>query len=152
MTRQLGRLGFDIAAPIALYYVLRGAGLSYLIALSAGAVLPALGATYTLLTRRQADSVAILMVTTMVAGLLTSVIASSPRFLLAKDGVFTGVWGVWFIASARTQRPAAFIFARPLMEGMKLFAGRSWDVVWETEHQFRRIWRVSSVIWGDRGC
>ena len=29
-----------------------------------------------------------------------------------------------------------------------MFAGWSWDGLWETEPQFRRIWRVSSVIWG----
>jgi hypothetical protein len=148
MTRQLARMGFDIAAPIIVYYVLRSAGASYLIALSAAAVPPALSALYTLITRRQADSVALLMLTTIVAGLLTSLIAASPRFLLAKDGVFTGVWGIWFIASARTERPAAFIFARPFMEGMKWFASRPWDVLWETEPRFRTIWRVSSVIWG----
>ena len=148
MIRQLARLGFDIAAPIIVYYVLRNVGASYLIALSAGAVPPAVSAGYTLLTRREADSVALLMLATIAAGLFSSLIAGSPRFLLAKDGVFTGLWGGWFIASARTERPAALIFARPLMEGMKWFAGNSWDVLWETEPQFRRIWRVSSVIWG----
>ena len=148
MTRQLARLGCDIAAPIIVYYLLRSGGASYFIALSAGAVPPTVGAGYTLITRRQADSVALLMLTTIVAGLLTSLIAASPRFLLAKDGVFTGVWGVWFIASARTERPAAFIFARPFMEGMQWFASRSWGALWETEPQFRKIWRTSSLIWG----
>lgn len=145
---QLAALVFDIAAPIFLYYLLRGAGLSYLLALSAAAVLPALAATYSLLVRRQPDSVALMMLITVLAGISTTIIAHSPRFLLAKDGLFTGVWGAWFIASVRMRRPAALIFARPLMEGMKLFAGRSWDALWETEPQFQRIWRVSSVLWG----
>jgi hypothetical protein len=40
------------------------------------------------------------------------------------------------------------IFAQPLMEGMRMFVGRSWNVLWATEPRFRRIWRVSTVIWG----
>lgn len=50
--------------------------------------------------------------------------------------------------SARGQRPAALVFARPLMENIKLFAGQSWDRRWETQPQFRRIWRVATVMWG----
>jgi hypothetical protein len=34
------------------------------------------------------------------------------------------------------------------MEPMRLFAVRSWDLLWDTEPKFRRIWRVASVIWG----
>ncbi|HEY5400844.1 MAG TPA: VC0807 family protein [Trebonia sp.] len=81
--------------------------------------------------------------------LLTSVLTGSPRFLLAKDGLVTGAWGIWFLVSARGQRrPAALIFGRPLMEPMRLFAVRSWDLLWDAEPKFRRIWRVASVIWG----
>ncbi len=148
LPRQLAILGFDLAAPIVVYYVLHGAGVSNLLALGAGATLPALAATYTLLTRRHVDTVAVAMVTTMIATMAVSVIAHSPRFLLAKDGLITGVWGLWFLASVRAERPLAYIFARPLMESMKIYAGRSWDVLWETKSQFRRIWRVSSVMWG----
>jgi hypothetical protein len=143
----MGRLAFDIGAPIIVYYVLRGEGASYALALLAGAALPALGAVVTLL-RRHVDPVAVMMVAALAAAVVVSLIAHSPRFLLAKDGLITGMWGVWFLASARGRRPAALTFARPLMEGMRVFAGRSWDVLWATEPQFRRIWRVSSVLWG----
>ena len=39
--RQIGNIVFDIAAPIALYYGLRAAGLSSLAALAIGAGIPA---------------------------------------------------------------------------------------------------------------
>ena len=146
--RQLATFGFDVGAPIVLYYVLHGAGVSNLVALGAGAVLPALGATYQLITKRRTDTVGLFVVATMAASIIVSVITRSPRFLLAKDGLITGLWGVWFLASVRARRPAAFIFARPLMEGRKIFAARSWDALWEAEPAFRRIWRVASVMWG----
>lgn len=146
--RALARLVFDIGAPIVMYYLLRGQGVSYVPALLAGAALPALGAVVTLVVQRRADPVAGLVVAGMASAIVISLIAHSPRFLLAKDGLITGAWGVWFLASARGQRPAALIFARPLMEGLKIFAGRSWDLLWATEPRFRRIWRVSTILWG----
>ena len=71
-------LVFDIGAPIAVYYFLHGAGVSNLVALAAGAVLPALGALWQLAAR-----------------LVVHVPAGS--------GLITGIWGAWFLA---TPRPA----------------------------------------------
>jgi hypothetical protein len=115
--RQVGAIVFDIAAPIALYYGLRAAGLSSLAALAIGAVIPAASAAWVLARKRRANMVALLVLGTMVASLIISVISDSPRFLLAKDGLLTSVWGIWFLVSLRARRPAAFLFARPLLEG-----------------------------------
>jgi hypothetical protein len=146
--RQVGTLAFDVAAPTALYYLLHGIGASNLAALSIAAILPALAALYKLAVKRQVDALALVVLATIVVSLVTSVIAHSPRFLLARDGLVTGLWGFWFIATLRARRPAAFLFARPLMEGRRIFGSKSWDSLWQTEAQFRRIWQVSTVIWG----
>jgi hypothetical protein len=144
----LVRLAFNIGGPIAVFYVLRGQGISDFVALAASAALPALGAGYTLVVRRRADTVAVFVVASIALALLTSAIVGNPRFLLAKDGIVTGSWGIWFLVSARGRRPAALVFARPLMEHVKLFGRRSWDDLWDSEPQFRRIWRVATVMWG----
>jgi hypothetical protein len=148
LASQLAVFALDIGAPIAAYYVLRGAGASNLVALAAGAVIPALAALWSLLVKRRTDGVALLVLATVVVSIVVSVVSQDPRFLLAKDGVVTGLWGLWFLASIATRRPAAFVFARPLMEGCKVFTAGSWDVIWGTTPGFRRIWRVSSVMWG----
>ncbi len=144
----LARLAFDIGAPIALYYALRACGVSYVPALVVGAAPPALGVLWTLRRDRRADAVAVLMIATLSCAVVMSLIAHSPRFLLAKEGLMTGLWGAWFVASASGQRPAALSFARPLMEGVRLLGDRSWDVLWVTEPRFRRIWRIATVMWG----
>ena len=145
--RQLGLLAFDIAAPTGLYYVLHGGGLTNVAALSIAAVLPALAAVYKLVVKHRIDAVALVVLATIVLTVVLSLVAHDPRFLLARDGIATGLWGFWFIATLRARRPAAFLFARPLMEGRKVFGTRSWDSLWETDAQFRRIWRISTTIW-----
>ena len=55
---------------------------------------------------------------------------------------------MWFFATLRGRRPAAFLFAKPLMEGRKAFGTRAWDPLWEASPQFRRIWRFSTVVFG----
>jgi len=42
----------------------------------------------------------------------------------------------------------ALWFARPLLEGRKMYTVHDWDALWQAEPRFRRIWRVSSVMWG----
>ena len=116
-------------------------------ALAAGAVIPALSAIQELATERRADGVALLVLATMAASVVISLVTRSPRFLLAKEGFITALWGLWFATSVGARRPAAFVLARPLMEGRRSFTARSWDSLWESEATFRRIWRISTVIW-----
>ena len=90
------------------------AGVSNLIALGASAVVPAIGVAVQLATRRRLDGVGGLVLASVVAAIAASLITHSPRFLLAKDGLITAVWGLWFLASTRSRRPAAFVMARPV--------------------------------------
>jgi hypothetical protein len=92
--RQLAALGFDIGAPIAVYYLLHGLGVANLLALGAGALLPGIGVAWTLITKRRADGVALLVLATIVASIGLSLLTRQPRFLLAKDGLITGLWGL----------------------------------------------------------
>ena len=145
---QLTRYAIDIAVPIGLYYLLHEMGVSNLLALSAGATVPACSALLTLRFTRRLDPVSTLVLVSFVASILASLIADNPRFLLAKEGLLTAVWGIWFLSSLAARRPAAYVFARPLMEGRRVFAAEDWEALWHGEPRFRRIWRISSVIWG----
>jgi hypothetical protein len=144
---QLALLAFDIAAPTALYYILRSVGASNLAALSISAVLPAVAAIYKLAVKRRVDAVALVVVATIAVSIALSLVAHDVRFLLARDGYITALWGLWFLATLRARRPAALVFARPLMEGRKVFGTRSWESLWESDARFRRIWRFSTVMW-----
>ncbi|RPE27648.1 VC0807 family protein [Kitasatospora cineracea] len=139
---------WDIAVPVALYYGLRAAGVGVFVALLAGAFLPALTTAVQWLRTRSLEGMAGFVAGTMLLGVAAALVSGSPRFLLAKDGWLTGVAGLWFLISIRARRPLLFHGGRPLLEGRFRSDGTSWDVLWEREPAFRRIWRVSTAIWG----
>lgn len=145
---QLLELLLYVGAPIALYYGLRSGGVGDLVALGVGAAVPGVGAGVKIVRDRKVDKLAVVVMTTMLASMGVSFITGSTRFLLAKDGLITGAWGLMFLVSVRTRRPAAFLFTRPLLEGRSAFTAGSWDVLWEGAPRFRRIWRVSTLMWG----
>ena len=139
---------FDVVAPIVLYYGLRAAGVGIYLALLAGAVAPGVSTVGRLVRLRTVDRLAVFVMTTMLLGVGVALIAGSPRFLLAKEGWVTAAGGAWFLLTARGRRPLAFLFARPLLEGRRAFTSEPWDSLWERLPRFRRVWRISSVIWG----
>ena len=141
-------LAIDLVLPIGLYYGLRAAGLTTYLALLLSALVPAVSALVQFLRERRLDGMATFVAGVILLGLAVSLISGSTRFMLAKDGWVTGVAGLWFLGSIRARRPLAYLGARPLLEGRFRSDGTSWEVLWEESPRFRRIWRVSTAIWG----
>jgi hypothetical protein len=139
---------WDMAVPIALFYVLTAAGLSSFSALLLSAVLPGLSTLYQVARARHLDSLALFMVSVTVITAVASLFTGSPRFLLAKDGWVTGLCGLWLLATTWANPPVVMMFARPLLEGRIGPNGEPWSLLWERLPRFRRIWRVASIVWG----
>jgi Rhomboid family len=149
---------FDLVAPTALFYGLRAAGVGTVPALVVGATVPAVNAIFSAVRHRRIDALAVTVLTLLVLSAALSVIAGSARFLLAKDAALTTVWGAWFFVSLWARRPLAYEFTRPLLEGHRIFDSttrrwvppgeRSWDDLWTRTPHFRRLWQVTTVIWG----
>lgn len=144
---RIGLVALDFAAPVALFYGLRHVGVSAYLSLLAGALVSLLSAGAALLRERRMNGVAAYMTTVLVLSALVTLVAGSPRFLLARDAFVTGLTGVWFIASCRGPRPLAYLFARAVGEG-RFGWPPDWEERWERAPRFRRMWRVSSVLWG----
>lgn len=146
--KALATPAVDIGLPMALYYVLRASGVEYHTALVVSSFIPGLSVVSDLLRRRKPDRLGLYMTVMMLASAVVSLLVHDGRLLLAKDGWFTAVAGLWFLAGARGERPLAFVFTRFLLEGRVGPNRESWDVLWERLPAFRRIWRVVSVIYG----
>ena len=127
-------------------------------ALLLAATIPAVSVIASVIRHRRVDALGLVVVITALLSVGASLIAGSPRFLLVKDGWLTGMWGLWFLVSLRTRRPATYLCSRPLFQGRRIFdpgkrawvasTTESWDSIWERSPTFRRIWRVTTIIWG----
>ncbi|KAA2258027.1 hypothetical protein F0L68_23870 [Solihabitans fulvus] len=147
--RAVLRVLGDLVLPLALYYVLRAVGVSVYLTLLITAAVPAVFAGYRLVRQRRLDGLAVYMTVMVLLAAAVSLVAGDERFLLAKEAVATGVTGLWFGASVWARRPLTFLFSRPMLERRVKIGppGLSWDELWELVPGFRRIWRVSSVLW-----
>jgi hypothetical protein len=142
------RFAIGFAVPAALYYVLRAFDVSVFLALLASTLASALPGVVALLRDRRIDGISAYTTSMLVGSVLVSLVAGSPRFLLAREAVLTGVTGIWFLAGLRWgRRPLVYLFTKPLLEGRMHWPG-SWDTMWDRLPRFRRMWRVSSVLWG----
>lgn len=139
---------WDMAAPIAMFYILTSAGLSSFLSLMLSAVLPGMSTVYQVVKSRHLDALAVFMMSVTVISALASLFTGSARFLLAKDGYVTGLCGLWLLATTKANPPVVFMFARPLLEGRIGPNGESWTLLWDRLPGFRHLWRVASVVWG----
>lgn len=140
----------DLVLPVALYYLLRLAGLDPLLALILGGVPTMAFLIGQWIHRRKLDAFGAFVLVLVVACIGVSLLTGSPRFLLAKGGAFTGVIGLGFLATLLMSRPLPFTLARAMLRrspaGTALHT-ESWDELWERDAWFRRVWRVDTVLW-----
>ncbi len=141
------RVVAGLVLPVALYYGLRAAGVGVYLTLLISAIVPAIFGVYRFIRSRQVDGLALYMLSMLVLSTIISFIGGNPRFLLARDAWLTGVTGLWFLVSARTSRPLSYLYTRPLLERRFGPPGVPWDQLWRRLPRFRRLWRVSSVLW-----
>lgn len=147
--RSLAPLLVDIGIPVGSYYLLRdGLGLSLWLSLALSSVVPAIRSVAGLVTRRQLNVLALLMLFVNLAGIAVSFATGDPRLMIAKDSVISSVIAIAILVSVATHRPL-------MTAGLKLFMTRgtaertaSWDRLAASSARFRRLELLYSVVWG----
>ena len=131
-----------------LYYVLRAFGLSIYLSLVIVAVATGVPAAVSLIRRRTGASIVTTYFSLVsLAATLLAFIPGSPQFLMARDAAITAGTGALFIYSLRNERPIVYILTKTLLEGRLHWPG-NWEKHWDTAPRFRRMWRISTVLWG----
>jgi hypothetical protein len=137
---------FDIGGPLALYSLLRSAGLSPVRALVLSGVFPALGVAVTYLRDRRLDAIGGLVLVGIAVGTVLGLATGSARLVLVEGSVPTAVFGVLCLASLWSRRPLIFRFALEFM-GADTPKGRDFAGRWQYAG-FRHAFRVITAAWG----
>jgi hypothetical protein len=146
--RAFGPLLLDVAVPVALYYLLTDLGLSNTPALLAGGLVPLARSVRSLVREGTADYLAVMVALLFLLSLVLVAFTGSPKFLLAKESMGTGLVGLWCLVSARARRPMTFYTARPLLTKGRPLALRCWDRLADRSGTFRSIQRRLAILWG----
>lgn len=140
------RLISALAVPAAAYYVLRWMGVAVyatILAVAAGSALPA---AVSLLRRVPVGRISLYYSLMSVGALLVALLPGSTELLLAKGAILTAATGAWFLATLRSARPLTYVLTRPLIEGRLGWPG-GWEQWWADSPRFRRMWRISTIMW-----
>lgn len=143
----------DVALPLGSYYVFKEAfGMSTFAALAWSSVGPALRTVWSLVRKRSANGLALLILTVNVVGLALSFVSGDPRLMLAKDGAVSSTVALGILVSVALGRPM-------MTEGMKPFLVKgnpAREGAWQRltsgaargAADFRRKERAFSLVWG----
>jgi len=130
-------LGVNVGLPLLAVQWLLHAGVSVIVALSLSAVFPLADTLVTIVRSRRVSPLGAL-----------SLISGNPVFALAKESVFTGVFGLVFLGSLATARPLIFGLGRTSSTGGDAAGMAEWDARWDRQPAFRRVLRIMTLVWG----
>jgi hypothetical protein len=143
----LKSLLWDVGLSLAAYFVAHWLGASDYVALLAGSLVALARMLWVAVRARKFDMLAAVMLGVFVVGLGLSFVTGSPKFLLVKESFGTGIAGLAFIGSCFIGRPLIYHAALRMQEGDPARAA-DFDQKWRDVPQFRRVFRVMSVVWG----
>lgn len=137
---------FDVAAPLATYFILRSAGLTAVTALLLSGVFPAMHVAIGAVRNHRLDVVGAVVLSGIALGTVLGLVSHNARWLLAEGSVPTGVFGVACLVSLWARYPLMFSLALEF-NGRDTAKGREMTMFWQHEG-FRRSLRVITVVWG----
>jgi hypothetical protein len=143
---------FDIALnaiiPLILYRLSKHyISPSELTALAIAAVFPLSKSIFDLLRHRQFDPISLVVLLGIVTSGIALLFGGSPRILLVRESLFTGVFGVACFVSLLLPRPMMFYFGRHFVAGNDTQRRERFNASWELP-QVRFANRLITIVWG----
>jgi intracellular septation protein A len=137
---------FDIAGPLAVYWLARMAGAAQVMALITSGIVPAIGIGYGILRNRHVSAIGILVLAGIVVGTGLGLVTHDPKLVLMEGSVPTLIMGAGCLASLLTGRPLMFrIIAETI--GADSPRGQLLQQAW-TRPEARPLFARITVVWG----
>ncbi len=141
-------IGLNIVAPIITYNQLTDHGYGEFTALLTSALWPVLDLGVYLAWKRRVDEfAAISLIFLALTVVVTLAGPADAHFLLVKDSIITGLFGVVCLASLAAPRPLMFYFGRKFATDGTAESLERWEGLWALSG-FRRVQRNLTVGWG----
>jgi hypothetical protein len=120
---------------------------SELTALSISAVFPLVKSLFDLSRKRELDPISVIVLLGIVASGVALLFGGSPKILLVRESLFTGVFGLACFVSLLLPRPMMFYFGRHFLAGADPRKRERFDARWALP-QVRFANRLITVVWG----
>ena len=140
-------LFLDAGLAVAAYLIAMHFGASMFGSLLIATIVAGVRAGYVIIRRREVDAFAIFMIITFGVGLLLSLVTGSPRMLLSKDSVSTGVSGLIFLGTLLVGKPMMYYLAQRFGANSET-EREEWALLWPTSEGFRSFFRGMTIVWG----
>jgi hypothetical protein len=137
---------FDIAGPLALYLLLRAAGMAEVTALIVSGILPALGVAIGIIRHRRVDAIGSLVLAGIMAGTVAGLLTHSARLVLMEGSLPTAVFALACLGSLLTARPLMYRIALQT-RGASTAAGHDLQTRW-AQPAAQHIFRTITIVWG----
>ena len=108
---------------------------------------PIVWSVYELLRYRRIDALSLLVLGGILLSLLVMLMGGSPRVLLMRESLLSGLFGVVFLLSLLSGKPLLFYLARATVARESDEGGWRFDLRWQ-ELAFRRGIRQMTLVWG----
>jgi len=149
LKQALAPLAIDIAVPLGGYYVLHSAfGLGTAAALGLSSVLPAARSIFAAVVKREANALALLMLTVNVVAIALTFVSGNARLMLAKDSAVSSTIALGILWSVRGGKPMMTAGLKPFVTKGDAARTAAWDALKAENTKFRAKENLFSIIWG----
>jgi hypothetical protein len=116
-------------------------------ALVAATTFPVFKSIFDLVRRRELDPISVVVLLGIVASTAGLIVGGSPRILLMRESLFTGLFGLACFVSLLLPRPLMFYFGRHFLAGGGPIKQHRYELSW-TLPEVRFNNRLITVVWG----
>lgn len=137
----------DALPPLAVFFILRAAGVPDVWAYTAGVIVPAGRLLLDRLRGRSFNAVSALVGVFLVVSIVLAVFTQSTRAVMARGGIVYLVLALAFAGSLLAPRPLMFLIMRYFAARADTRAGAALEQRYAASQPFRRATRLVTTIW-----
>ncbi len=141
-------LGVNVGLPWCVYWAAKRQGVGEAHAIMCSAIPPILWSLGEFARRRRVDAISMLVLGGIGLSLIGFALGGSPKLLLMRESLVTGLIGLAFLGSVLVRRPLVWVLTQAAMarQGEQTAGEQMGDVSDDTG--LRRMMTVMTLVWG----